>query len=129
MFCSDFKFHYRYDDKTHTLYRDGEEIPYTPAILSHIFNSRWDVRSNGSEDGTYLYKENVSATPEDFQDAVWGDWNLAEDSKAFRKGYSGRSMAGIGLQKNLRGENPLCDPAVTVEARENGRRWFCAFES
>ena len=122
VFCSDFKFHYRYDDKTHTLYRDGEEIPYTPAILSHIFNSRWDVRSNGSEDGTYLYKENVSATPEDFQDAVWGDWNLAEDSKAFRKGYSGRSMAGIGLQKNLRGENPPCvTTAVTVEARENGK--------
>ncbi|MFQ9799065.1 MAG: hypothetical protein ACLR23_09150 [Clostridia bacterium] len=109
MFCSDFKFHYRYDDKTHTLYRDGEEIPYTPAILSHIFNSRWDVRSNGSEDGTYLYKENVSATRRIFRTRC-GATGISQKTRR----HSERATAGAPWQESAckricAVRIPLCD--------------------
>lgn len=106
-------------------FRKGDEIPGSGVIRGNIFfprDSRTNVRcSICGERGSYLFEENVFAVPEDFRDASWEDWELRRDAGVFRRGYQGRFMDGIGLQRNLRTENPCnVSTAISVEERETG---------
>lgn len=110
-------------EKIDAYFRKGDEIPGSGVIRGNVFlpgDSGTNVRcATSGERGSYLFEENVFAAREDFRDASWEDWELRQDSGVFRKGYLGRSMAGIGLQRSLRMENP-CNVCTAISVREQG---------
>lgn len=109
--CAKAWFRYYYDmrDENKKVMYDGDTpIELSSKELSAILDSRKDVAMEWSAGkGSWLFEQNYTAMPADFEDAAWGNIAVREGSEAYEYGYERRELNTIGLVENHRSVNPI----------------------
>ena len=108
VFCAKPLFHYSCVSWKKEIFQDGKQIPYSKMMDCYINDPRRDIDYSGSGVRGDLHIEaNYIAKPDDFVDADWGILSLKPDTGAQSFGYRDADFDSIGLQKELRRENPV----------------------